>query len=72
MISRREWAWVAAAGVLILLAANLPYALAYAAPDGRVFGGILFALEDGLSYLAKMRQGWRGAWLFTLPYTAEP
>ena len=27
---------------------------------------------DGNSYLAKMMEGWRGDWLFTLPYTADP
>jgi hypothetical protein len=27
---------------------------------------------DGFSYLAKMRQGYEGNWLFTLPYTADP
>ena len=72
MISRREWTWVGAAGAAIVVIANLPYLAAYAAPSGQVFGGILFAFQDGFSYLAKMRQGWRGEWLFTLPYTAEP
>jgi hypothetical protein len=27
---------------------------------------------DGNSYLAKIRQGYNGAWTFTLPYTVEP
>lgn len=73
MISRREWLWLGTAGAVLGLAANLPYLwAAFGAPPGRVFGGILFALPDGFSYLAKMREGWRGAWLFTLPYTAEP
>jgi hypothetical protein len=70
-ISRAEWRRVAALGGLLLLVVNAPYALAYLAGP-QIFGGILFALADGLSYLAKMREGWRGEWLFTLPYTAEP
>jgi hypothetical protein len=32
----------------------------------------LFNPIDGNSYLAKMFQGWRGDWRFTLPYTADP
>ncbi len=32
----------------------------------------LFGSDDGYSYLAKMRLGLRGDWLFTLRYTAEP
>lgn len=70
-ISPAEWRRVAALSAALLLIVNAPYALAYLAGP-QVFGGILFALADGLSYLAKMRQGWRGEWLFTLPYTAEP
>lgn len=70
-ISWTEWRRVAALGAVLLLVANAPYALAYLAGP-QVFGGILFALADGLSYFAKMRQGWRGEWLFTLPYTVEP
>lgn len=57
--------------MLLLTLINLPYAVAYLAGP-QVFGGVLFALADGQSYLAKMREGWRGEWLFTLPYTAEP
>jgi hypothetical protein len=66
--ARRVWALAA----LFVLAAALPYALAYAVPGGRVFAGVLFNPLDGQSYLAKMRLGWDGAWTFNLPYTAEP
>lgn len=68
----REWGWVVALSLLILGFINLPYLLAYAAPPPDVFGGILFNPFDGYSYLAKLREGWRGEWLFTLPYTAQP
>lgn len=68
----REWRRILALTALILLAASLPYWLAYAVPAGHVFAGILFNPQDGQSYLAKMQEGWRGAWLFTLPYTAQP
>jgi hypothetical protein len=74
VITRREWVWVAALSVAIVGVVNLPYLLAYAAPASTqfVFSGVLFNPLDGTSYLAKMREGWRGEWSFTLPYTAQP
>jgi len=47
------------------------YAAAAAGPE-HVFGGFLLNPVDGNTYLAKMQQGYRGSWRFTLPYTAEP
>ncbi len=70
--TRREWMWVAALAVAVVCVVNLPYLLAYAAPAQHVFTGLLFNPLDGNSYLAKMREGWRGEWRFTLPYTAQP
>ena len=35
------------------------------------FGGAVYNVEDVHSYLADMRQGWRGEWLFHNPYTPE-
>jgi hypothetical protein len=51
---------------------GLPYLFASRAgePD-YTFSGFLFNPLDGNSYLAKMYEGWRGDWRFTLPYTAE-
>src|SRR5574341_2532975 len=71
-ITSAEWRRIFAVAILILLAANLPYLLAYTVPAPYVFGGILFNPMDGQSYFAKMREGWRGEWLFTLPYTPQP
>ena len=49
-----------------------PYAYGLQAGGGDfVFGGFLLNPMDGNSYLAKMYQGWRGEWRFTLPYTAD-
>ena len=59
-------------GLLVLLAITIPYL--YAAQAGGsdyIFGGFLMNVLDGNSYLAKMYQGWRGDWRFTLPYSAE-
>lgn len=63
--------------VVILLAflflVTAPYYVAHRnAGVDLVFGGFLQNPIDGNSYLAKMRQGYDGSWLFTLPYTSEP
>jgi hypothetical protein len=72
LITASEWRRVLGLTALILLLANGLYLLAYAVPAPDVFGGFLFNPIDSYSYLAKMREGWRGEWLFTLPYTLEP
>lgn len=70
---RRDRRWVTLWIVVILAVSCAPYLIAWAAaPEGKVFGGILYNPLDGHSYLAKMRQGWGGGWLFRLPFTEEP
>ena len=65
--------WVWAYSLIILALTCLPYLIAWAAtPVGYQFTGLLVNPLDGHSYLAKMRQGWEGAWLFHLSYTPEP
>ena len=73
-VFRKPWFWITAAIVVTVFAmTNLPYLFAAnAAGQGTVFGGFLLNPLDGNSYLAKMYQGWRGDWRFTLPYTAQP
>ena len=59
--------------LVALALSSVPYVLGAAqATDERVFGGFVYAVEDGYSYLAKMRQGAQGAWLFHIAYTSEP
>jgi len=65
----QRWREVFLISGLILFGINLPYWLAYRNAPPDVFAGVLVNPVDGISYLAKMRQGWRGEWLFTLPYT---
>lgn len=36
------------------------------------YTGLTLSPADGNTYLNKMRQGYAGAWLFTIAYTAEP
>jgi len=55
------------------LATLVPYWIAgRLAPPGTAFAGFLLNPVDGFSYLAKMRQGLAGSWLFHLPYAADP
>jgi hypothetical protein len=50
----------------------LPYLYAcLVTPDDMRFTGLLSNPMDGNSYVAKMRQGAQGKWLFHLPYTSE-
>lgn len=72
-VTRSEWRWVAIWISVALIVTSVPYVVGWlrSTPD-RVFGGFAFAIEDGYSYLAKMKQGAEGLWLFQLPYTSEP
>src|SRR5688572_29889563 len=70
---RRHHVSVLLLSSLFLLLQALPFVSAQASSDSaHEFGGFLLNPTDGFSYLAKMRQGYDGAWSFTLPYTAEP
>lgn len=72
-ITRSEWRWAIGWSIVILLLSCLPYLIAaQMAPAGWQFAGFLVNPYDGHSYLAKMRQGFEGNWLFHLTYTAEP
>lgn len=50
----------------------IPYLAAYAGAGPLRFKGFLFNLADGASYLAKMRQGYDGQWLYRLAFTETP
>jgi len=70
----RQWprfALVFAAIVAII--SLLPYLLAYLwTRPGHHFAGFFFIADDATTYLAKMRQGADGSWLWNDPYTSEP
>jgi hypothetical protein len=73
MTGRRGWIAAGLLGLAVAGCTLLPYLLAERAvtlPDA--FAGFLLNPLDGFSYLAKMRQGADGSWLFTLPYGLEP
>ncbi len=72
LVSRSEWRWAWGWALAVVALSCAPYVYAaLAAPPGRTFGGFLINTRDGNSYLAKMRQGYDGAWLFRLPFTPE-
>ena len=72
-VERKEWRWVLIVALLVVVIAVLPYLVAWSiTPAGKVYTGLLVNPLDGHSYLAKMRQGAAGQWLFRLPFTSEP
>lgn len=70
--SRSEWRWVILWAAAVLLVTSLPYlvGLLLATPE-LSFSGLIIGVEDGYSYLSKMRMGAEGSWVFYL-YTTEP
>lgn len=76
----REWAEplrpfllpVALAAAITLVTA-IPYLLGFLTqPKGRVFMGFFVLGDDQNTYLAKMRQGLEGSWVWVNRYTSEP
>ncbi len=67
--------WALPLGLAAALAALtlVPYLYAWnAQPPGRVFMGFFFLGDDANTYLAKMREGWEGAWRWSNRYSTEP
>ncbi|MBT3391464.1 MAG: hypothetical protein HN413_13775 [Chloroflexi bacterium] len=60
--------------VLIVIAAiSLPYLYAWRAGGAAYqFAGFLINPLDGITYIAKMYQGWEGNWVYKLAYSAQP
>jgi len=70
----RQWPRFALVfGAIAAIISLLPYLLAYLwSPPGHHFAGFFFIADDATTYLAKMRQGADGSWLWNDPYTSEP
>lgn len=72
-VSKQEWRWLIGWSAAILLISSLPYLYGWWLSTPQMqFSGFFIGVEDANSYLAKMRQGAGGGWLFHLPYTPEP
>ena len=69
-ITHNEWAWVAAATVIILALAAALNVMGYlTAPPAHHFAGMVYAWEDGQTYLAKIRQGrWKNLHIGSPPF----
>src|SRR5205807_9206897 len=66
------WLFPAVLAAVLVLASLLPYLLAWwLTPPGHHFSGFFFIADDATTYLAKMRQGADGSWLWNDPYTSE-
>jgi len=59
-------------GLALAVVTGIPYLYAYAVqPHDQVFMGFFYLGDDANTYLAKMRQGWEGAWSWDNRYTTE-
>ena len=58
--------------VVFILTITIPVIFGWIYADGYIFGGFVANPIDGQSYLAKMKEGYDGAWLFQLPFTSHP
>lgn len=74
-VSPSEWRWVFIFGGILAVITLLPYAWALGANASAAewqFMGVLANPQDGASYLAKIAQGTRGAWLLKFMHTPDP
>lgn len=69
MIKTRGLFWL----ILFILLISLPTFVGWIMQGSQLrFSGLILNPIDGYSYFAKMQQGAQGAWLFKLPFTAQP
>ncbi len=67
-----EWRLPLAMGLVLAVVTAVPYVYGYIVqPPGHVFMGFFYLGDDANTYLAKMRQGWEGAWAWQNRYTTE-
>jgi len=67
-----EWRLPLVTGLVLAIVTAVPYLYAYAVQShGHVFMGFFYLGDDANTYLAKMRQGWEGAWAWQNRYTTE-
>src|SRR5256714_5808725 len=62
-IAWSEWRLPLLMGLALAIVTAIPYVYGYAVQSpGHVFLGFFYLGDDANTYLAKMRQGWEGAW----------
>ena len=71
-IDNNEWRWVFISSGLLILLTLIPIMWAYlSSGSDTIFMGTLVNPADAASYIAKIRQGAEGEWLFRLTFTPE-
>lgn len=70
--NRNKYWWVLGFTLFVILLTTAPYLAGFLSQgaDWR-FTGLVFGVDDGISYLAKMRAGASGEWLFHSPYATQ-
>jgi hypothetical protein len=72
MISSAERRWLVVASIIVLILASLPtLGGALNSNSDWTFSGLAVNPLDALTYVAKLRLGFNGSWLFHLPYSIE-
>src|SRR5205807_501054 len=67
-----EWRLPLLTGLALAVVTAIPYLYAYAVqPSGHVFVSFFYLWDDATTYIAKMREGWEGAWAWQNRYTTE-
>jgi hypothetical protein len=70
--SLKGWRLPLLTGLALAVITAVPYAYAYLVQtQGHAFMGFFYLGDDANTYLAKMRQGWEGAWGWQNRYTTE-
>lgn len=71
-VGRREWGWVVAWVLLVMVLTCVPYGYALKIADGRTFGGFLWGVDEGNVYLAWLRQAGTGEVFLRNQYCLAP
>jgi hypothetical protein len=73
MFAKKENRWYVWLTVLLILVVITPYIIGFAIQTDELhFSGSFIGVDDQNSYLAKMRYGYEGNWLYRSPYTNFP
>ncbi|MBI5879092.1 MAG: hypothetical protein HZB53_15705 [Chloroflexi bacterium] len=72
-ITRDEWIWLTVVSFILLATSVTPNIVGWlVTPPGAHYTGLAYNWQDANSYLAKLMEGWRGDWLYRIPFTNDP
>ncbi|MBI9049515.1 MAG: hypothetical protein JEZ00_08845 [Anaerolineaceae bacterium] len=73
MNKKKESKWYFWLAIIVIVFVLLPYLYGYVIQtDNMRFSGSFIGVDDQNSYLAKMRRGYEGDWMFITPYSTFP